>query len=574
MDSFPHRPVPPTAPVLRPVASGHGEQHVDTDRTRCRVARLGVGGSRFRDEITSLLHSRLKIVGLIALVPSLLFLSKNVLLWELHTIVAGPSLICHAVATSMTFALTLFLWVGPNLSVRWLRTLELVLFGSTALFFGWQQFEAFSAGLLTGLAFTDQRIYLFRMVSAGMTLRWFFLIVLYGVFIPNTWRRCAAVSAGLALAALTLAVTGSLQGGHRDFEMAVAQGDMAIVLLTAVAIAIFGSHRLHLLQERAFEAQQLGQYQLKRKIGTGGMGEVYLAEHLLLRRPCALKLIHPNQAANQTNLQRFEREVRAMATLTHWNTVEIFDYGHAEDGTFYYVMEYLPGEDLESLVTRQGALPPGRVVFLLRQVCRALREAHGIGLLHRDIKPSNVIVGPRGGEHDVAKLLDFGLVQGTGLEGPADRLTLQGTVVGSPPFMSPEQGSGKAVDLRTDIYGVGAVAYYLLTGLPPFLRETAMQMLMAHAYEPVIPPTQVNPAVPADLQAVVLRCLEKEPAKRYPDASSLEKALAACACAAEWGEDEAARLWAAERASHVVRTETDTDANPRDERTITTAVAP
>src|SRR5262249_25444685 len=161
--------------------------------------------------------------------------------------------------------------------------------------------------------------------------------------------------------------------------------------------------------------------------------------HVLLRRPCAIKLIRPEQAGDPTTLQRFEREVQAMATLTHPNTALVFDYGHADDGTFYYVMEYLPGQNLESLVSACGPLPAARAIPFLRQVCGALREAPGIGLLQRDIKPSNIIACERGGLHDVAKLLDFGLVQGAGLVKEAARLTVQGTVLGSPPYMSPEQ---------------------------------------------------------------------------------------------------------------------------------------
>src|SRR5437588_2647007 len=164
---------------------------------------------------------------------------------------------------------------------------------------------------------------------------------------------------------------------------------------------------------------------------------------MLLRRACAIKLIRHDQAGDPVNLERFEREVKTMATLTHWNTVEVYDYGHAEDGTFYYVMEYLPGLSLDELVEQHGALPPARAVHFLRQVCAALKEAHSIGLIHRDIKPSNVIACQRGGIHDVAKLLDFGLVQSFGLDVPTSRLTVQGTVLGSPPYISPEQAIGK-----------------------------------------------------------------------------------------------------------------------------------
>jgi serine/threonine-protein kinase len=274
------------------------------------------------------------------------------------------------------------------------------------------------------------------------------------------------------------------------------------------------------------------------------MGEVYLAEHLLLRRPCAVKLIRPEQAGDPTNLQRFEREVQAMATLTHWNTVEIFDYGHADDGTFYYVMEYLPGRNLEQLVNRYGPLPPARAIHLLRQVCGALHEAHNVGLLHRDIKPSNVIACERGRIHDVAKLLDFGLVHAEGPDGLDVTLSQEGSIRGTPSYMSPEQaGGGLAIDPRTDIYSLGAVAYFLLTGRPPFVRETAMQTLAAHMHLTPAPPTALRPGLPDDLVAVVLRCLAKDPADRPPSAEALEEALASCRDAGGWTERDAQRWW-------------------------------
>jgi serine/threonine-protein kinase len=271
------------------------------------------------------------------------------------------------------------------------------------------------------------------------------------------------------------------------------------------------------------------------------MGEVYLAEHALLRRPCAVKLIRPERAGDPSTLRRFEREVQAMATLTHPNTVEVFDYGHADDGTFYYVMEYLPGLNLEELAGRHGPLPPGRVVHLLRQACGALREAHAVGLIHRDIKPGNLLVCKRGGRHDVIKLLDFGLVRAPGLERGGPPLTQEGVIAGTPAYMSPEQAAGQAhLDGRSDIYSLGAVAYFLLTGRPPFVRPTAAQTLAAHLGEPVESPSRCRPEAPEDLSAVVLRCLEKDPARRFPDAESLERGLASCACAGQWSWEHAA----------------------------------
>jgi serine/threonine-protein kinase len=264
----------------------------------------------------------------------------------------------------------------------------------------------------------------------------------------------------------------------------------------------------------------------------------------MLRRPCAVKLIRADQAGNPKTLRRFEREVQATAKLTHWNTIEIFDYGHAEDGTFYYVMEYLPGMNLEDLVGRYGPMPPERAVHLLRQVCLALREAHGVGLIHRDIKPSNIFACERGRVYDVAKLLDFGLVKNFGLDSDDVKLTLEGSMTGSPAYMSPEQAAGRRqLDARSDIYNLGAVAYFLITGQLLFERESPLQMLHAHAYEPIVPGAEFQMEVPADLQQVILRCLEKDPSHRYGDAESLERALAACECAGAWTAERAEQWW-------------------------------
>jgi serine/threonine-protein kinase len=235
--------------------------------------------------------------------------------------------------------------------------------------------------------------------------------------------------------------------------------------------------------------------------------------------------------------------VRATATLTHPNTIQIYDYGHAEDGTFYYAMEYLPGLSLEDLVARHGPLPPERAVHLLRQVCGALQEAHRIGLIHRDVKPSNVIACERGGVYDVAKVVDFGLVLPQGLSGD-EKLTQQGSITGTPTYMSPEQAAGRDdLDGRTDVYSLGAVAYFLLSGRPPFVHDTPMRTLAAHICEPVTPFEQIGALVPADLAAVVYRCLDKEPARRFADADELEQALAGCACADRWDRRRAAAWW-------------------------------
>jgi len=261
----------------------------------------------------------------------------------------------------------------------------------------------------------------------------------------------------------------------------------------------------------------------------------------LLKQPFAVKLLSPDRITDPKVLESIERQVQAMARLEHWNTVEIYDYGHGVDGSFYYVMEYLPGLTLEQLVTQFGPLPPARAVHFLRQVCRALQEAHDMGLMHRDIKPGNIIVCERAGIFDVAKLLDFGLVKHVGLADP--QLTMEGTVAGTPAYMSPEQASGSEhADARTDIYSLGAVAYFLLTGRPPFTNRTAMQVMAAHMYEAPAPTIAYRPEVGPVLDEIVRRCLTKKPADRFPDARSLQMALEQYG-GATWTQQDAQDWW-------------------------------
>jgi serine/threonine-protein kinase len=209
-------------------------------------------------------------------------------------------------------------------------------------------------------------------------------------------------------------------------------------------------------------------------------------------------------------------------------------------------MEYLDGLNLDALVSRHGPLPVGRAIHFLRQVCAALREAHGVGLMHRDIKPSNVMACKRGGVYDVAKLLDFGLVQQMKPSAESLKLTVAGAILGSPPYMSPEQAMGRRdLDARSDIYSLGAVGYFLLTAQPPFPRETSMEMLLAHAYEEPSPPSRVRPDLPDDIQAVILRCLSKKADQRYASVEELSRALAACGDADGWDDEQAAAWWRA-----------------------------
>jgi serine/threonine-protein kinase len=352
-------------------------------------------------------------------------------------------------------------------------------------------------------------------------------IVAYGVIIPNTWRRCATIIGVMVVGAILPDIVNVLR-----FDVAARTAipfliSKAAFVATFAALAGYGSYRIELSETAARAANQLGQYVLRERLGAGGMGEVYRAEHQYLRRPCAVKLIRAEQAGDADVLQRFEREVQATATLTHPNTVAIYDYGIADNGTFYYVMEFLPGVTLEQLVTEEGPLPPARAVHVMRQIVSALAEAHGIGLTHRDIKPGNVMLCERGGVPDVAKLLDFGLVVTSGSAIGDAKLTQAGMILGTPAYMSPEQCGGESQPgPASDIYSVGALAYFLLSGKSPFEGRGPVQMLMAHLGEAPASLASLRTDLSPEIESIVMRCLAKHPADRFASASALEAALA------------------------------------------------
>jgi serine/threonine-protein kinase len=428
-----------------------------------------------------------------------------------------------------------------------LRVLEVAVFGVMALFFAYWQFTVLTAVPPQPDAFRTEQT---GVLAAALIVHfnWMLLIVFHGVLVPNTLSRGVGVALAMCAVALAISLMAALShpptGRHAATLFMVA----ATMLLAGAGLSIFGTAKTEALRrevESAREAiRELGQYRLRRKLGSGGMGEVYLAEHRLLKRPCAIKRIHPRYLNNPEQVRRFKREVQATAQLRHPNTVEIYDYGEAEDGTFYYVMEYLPGMSLEDMVVRHGPLPPERVVHVLRQVCGALREAHKQGLVHRDIKPSNILVFPDGSPHDQAKLVDFGLVHSLYEEAdPEAKITREGLIVGTPEYMSPEQASGGELDGRSDLFSLGSVAYYLLTGKEAFHRENPMKTLMAVVNEDPAPVAQFNADVPEDLLAVVKRCLTKPVDERYQRAGDLELALLACRGHGRWTEAKSAEWW-------------------------------
>jgi serine/threonine-protein kinase len=307
-----------------------------------------------------------------------------------------------------------------------------------------------------------------------------------------------------------------------------------------VAVSTVASQVIYGLQKRAREALQLGQYTLEEKIGQGGMGEIYRARHAMLRRPTAVKLLLGDGRENQ--LRRFEKEVQLTARLTHPNTISIYDYGRTPDGVFYYAMELLEGMTLEELVERHGPVPPARAIHLLLQVCGALHEAHRAGLIHRDIKPANIFLCRRGEISDFVKVLDFGLVR----ELTKAEETTQSNVnlvVGTPLYMSPEAIlEPERVDPQTDIYGLGAVAYFLVTGTVPFRGNTVVEVCAHHLHSQPPPPSDQAP-VPADLERVILKCLEKSKEARPQGAQALARELEGCADAGGWQSAEADAWW-------------------------------
>jgi serine/threonine-protein kinase len=289
----------------------------------------------------------------------------------------------------------------------------------------------------------------------------------------------------------------------------------------------------------------MGSYRLEELLGRGGMGEVWKASHRLLARSAAVKLIRIEAGSDSRELlRRFEREARATANLRSPHTVNVYDYGTTEDGTFYYVMELLEGFDLETLVRRFGPVPPERALYLLEQACHSLAEAHEGGLIHRDVKPANIYVCRYGIDWDFVKLLDFGLVKNP-VTDAASHVTVAGVIAGTPGYMSPEMGLGSPdVDWRTDIYALGCVAYWLVTGRPVFGEGPAVQVLMDHIHKAPTPPSQVaGTPLPAGLERAILACLEKDPANRPQTAQELAALLRAVAVPTPWDDDRARRWW-------------------------------
>jgi eukaryotic-like serine/threonine-protein kinase len=317
-------------------------------------------------------------------------------------------------------------------------------------------------------------------------------------------------------------------------------------LLVLAAIGIFVAmlvlaRKQVQLRQAVLDAKQLGQYTLEDKLGSGGMGTVYRARHAMLRRPTAVKLLNVGQMS-ETAIARFEREVQLTSTLTHPNTLAIFDYGRTPEGVFYYAMEFLDGQDLDQLVTKYGPIGEGRAIYLLQQLCGSLSEAHKAGLVHRDIKPANAFLTMRGGMYDFVKVLDFGLVKTN--DAKEANLTSANVITGTPLYLSPEAiRSPDSVDSRADVYAVGAVAYFLLTGRPPFLANTITDILMKHLNAKPESLATLGVTVSSEFESWIMKCLEKEPFNRSSNAGVLLDELNTMPTAGSWGPKRAEAWW-------------------------------
>lgn len=490
---------------------------------------------RFSDETLQLLRLRLKAAAIDLIIVLGIGYVGNAIGGNHHWLVLRTLILSGMIGC--------YVWLRSQkeIGIRNLRGMELFIFGGVALQMSLMMYSR--SEHFTTLKDAASLIGVQQFFFTAFCLH----ILTYGIFMPNTWRRAAVVTVVLACIPYTVQWIQQNNNATARELLSMNHGSAPIpVTFVAALIGSFGSHIINRTRREAFQARQIMQYRLQERIGSGGMGEVYRAEHVLLKRKCAMKLIKPEKVKNPSALASFEREVIATARLTHWNTVEIYDYGHTDDGTFYYVMELLEGRSLQTLVESVGPLPPERVVYLLAQVCDALHEAHAAGLIHRDIKPANIFSACRGGVHDVVKLLDFGLVREVSAPSSDEKRTA--SFSGTPLYMAPEQVvEYDAVDGRTDIYALGAVAYFMLTGRPPFEGLTTIDTLRAHASSPVTKPSSFQANIPADLENIVLKCLEKDPINRFQTARSAGISIRECACAKEWNADKASQWWKNDR---------------------------
>jgi serine/threonine-protein kinase len=402
----------------------------------------------------------------------------------------------------------------------------------------WNTFAGFTANQINGDTL--------GLLSVGVWM------LFYTVLVPARPRHALVALLGSSTAPGVVFYLSTKAGAAPVLEPQQFFFALVFPYLMIVAAAYMAAHIVYRLGQAVSAARKMGSYRLEDCLGKGGMGEVWRASHRMLARPAAVKLVRADalgldQDTYATALARFEREAQVTAALESPHTVELYDYGVSDDGTLYYVMELLDGIDLDKLISKHGALPAERVVHILRQVCVSLSEAHRKGLVHRDVKPANIYLCKRAFEYDFVKVLDFGLVRrhsAVDQQERADNLSKMGMLLGTPAYMAPEVITGGAADARSDIYAVGCVAYWLLTGVPVFDSPTLPALLVAQVSQEPIPPSQrCDAEIPAGLEALVLDCLTKDPEGRIQSAEEIVARLGRIELGEPWSPERAESWW-------------------------------
>jgi len=389
---------------------------------------------------------------------------------------------------------------------------------------------------------------IFFVLSPSWVAIW---MILYAIVVPAPPRKALlALLASASAPAVVLAISMQRAGLSHLFTPGMFFLHHVFPYLICVGLAYASARIMVTLGADVSRARELGSYRLIERLGQGGMGEVWKASHQLLARQAAIKFIRPESflgmstVESERMIRRFELEAKTTASLSSAHTVELYDFGVADDGTFYYIMELLDGFDLDLLVRRFGPLPPARVVHFMAQMCESLEEAHEKGLIHRDVKPANVYVCRSGLRHDFIKVLDFGLVAHHGPPAPPEqRLTLPEFAIGTPAYMAPEVARGQDVDRRSDLYGLGCVAYWLIAGRQVFEGSSVLDVVSKHVNVEPDPPSRHSPGdVPRELDALILKCLEKAPERRPASARDVARLLCSIPLRDSWN-DERAEMW-------------------------------
>ena len=459
------------------------------------------------------------------------------------------------------FGLDLITW-GTTVHDLQIGAFGLARFANGVIFFGFFKLlkrRAFSPRglfLIEAGMFLHTSIYLGALciLTSGIGSNYYagiiLLMMVRGLLLPSSIGRTVAMElycwaaflAVIGVAAVVDDRTAWEFGEHEHFGLFAANN---FFILSGFGVSTVGAAVLYSLRRSAAEARQIGRYRLRRFLGRGGMGEVYLADIGALRRPCAIKIIGRTTPVSDVIRQRFQREALQTSSLTHPNTIGLFDFGETENGVLYYAMEYLDGLDVGEIMRIEERLPLGRALHFILQACASLHDAHTKGIVHRDIKPENFFVTGPSSEPDFLKVLDFGLAKAIRGPGSASDLTADNSVIGTPLYMSPEACQGIAADERSDIYSIGAVLYHLVTGFPVHQADNPMAIMIAHLTAPLVRPSQRCPeaGIGRDLDRVIQKALGRTPADRFQTVDDLRRALAACVPADTWKRADAEAWW-------------------------------